>query len=711
MERVEYRVEDRVAILTIENPPMNALSAAVQESLRQSVARAMGDAEVDAVVFIGAGNTFVAGADIKQLERLSNDGVVQSILPQIIRDIEGAPKHIVAAIDGSALGGVLEIALGAHYRIASPNAKLEQPEVKLGLIPGAGGTQRLARLAGVEAALEMCVFGEPIRAEEAMRLGIIDRIAEGDLLLAAIQFANAMIGTAPRRTRDVSDKLGTRESNALMFTAYRERVRKTRKNLLAPAGVIDAIEAATELPFDEACRTERETYERLLVSIEAKSLIHVFFAEGAASKIPGVDKSSATIPIQTAAVVGAGTMGRGIAMCFANAGIPVLLKDAKPEALDAAVKAIEATYQSSVTKGRIKADEMRFRLSKIQPRLNYAGFDGVEIVIEAAFENIEVKRSVFTELGGAAKSGTILATNTSYLNIDEIAAACPHPECVIGLHFFSPANVMRLIEIVPGKATAAVVTASSFALAKKLGKIAIQAGNCPGFIGNRMLRAYRREAQLLLEEGASPRQVDSALEEWGMAMGPFAVQDLSGIDIAMRSQHVFGGLERAGVRKPRVMELLYSRGRLGQKTGAGWYRYDDKRGAVLDPEVDKLIEQAARESGKVRRSISPEEIIERTIYALVNEAARILEEGHALRASDIDLVYINGYGFPSYRGGPMRYADEIGLRTICKRALEFNWKTAPLVVHLAESGGSFSAWDRDRLTVRAASQNAHADHA
>jgi 3-hydroxyacyl-CoA dehydrogenase len=395
------------------------------------------------------------------------------------------------------------------------------------------------------------------------------------------------------------------------------------------------------------------------------------------------------------AVVGAGTMGRGIAMSFANAGIPVRLKDTKQEALQSAMKAIEAAYQSSVHKARISEDEMRSRLTRIAPQLDYTGFDAADIVIEAAFENIGVKRAVFAELGTVTNSRAILATNTSYLNIDDIAEPCSRPEKVIGLHFFSPAHVMRLLEIVPGKVTEELVTSRAIDLARQLGKLAVVAGNCPGFIGNRMFRVYRREAQLLLEEGASPRQVDTALEEWGMAMGPFAVQDLAGIDIAISSRDVFAALQRAGERYPCVMEKLYEQGRLGQKTGAGWYRYDEKRKAQIDPEVDGLIERAARENGTIRRRVSSEEIIERTIYALINEGARILEAGCARSASDIDLVYVNGYGFPAYRGGPMHYANELGLHAVLKRILEFraihgaNWEPSPLLERLAAANSSF----------------------
>lgn len=430
-----------------------------------------------------------------------------------------------------------------------------------------------------------------------------------------------------------------------------------------------------------------------------------------------IDMGTAALPVQSAAVVGAGTMGRGIAICFANSGIPVVLNDTKQQALEAAIKSIGAAYQSSVNKGRIPLEEMQRRLARITPQLRYTGFDAVDIVIEAAFENIDVKRAVFAELGRITRAGATLATNTSYLNIDEIADSCSRPESVIGLHFFSPANVMRLLEVIPGHRTAESVKTSALSLAQRLGKVAVVAGNCPGFIGNRMFRLYRREAHLLLEEGASPRQVDSALENWGMAMGPLAVQDLAGIDIAMSSRHVFAALERPGVRLPRIMDMVYAQGRLGQKTGAGWYRYAEKRNAQPDPEVETLIELAARESGTVRRKIATHEIIERTIYALVNEGARILEEGFARCAADIDLVYVNGYGFPANRGGPMLYADAVGLKVVYQRILEFqrihgaNWEPSPLLARLAETGSSFAAWDRARSGLPTAANDADAQHA
>jgi|SRR5579862_1894261 len=711
MERVDYRVEDRVAILTIENPPVNALSAAVQTSLRDAVARAVNDSDADAAVITGAGNTFVAGADIRHLERMARDGVVQSTLPQILDEIEMAAKPFIAAIHGNTFGGGLEVALASHYRIATAGSKIGQPEVKIGIIPGAGGTQRLPRLAGVEAALEMCVFGEPVQAEQAQSLGIIDWIAEGGLLTSAIRFAREVSQVMPRRTRELTEKLGDRESNRALFAGFRERVRKTRRNLLAPEAAVEAIEAATTLPFEEGCRKEREIFKRLLVSSQAKALIHVFFAERAVGKPPGLDRNVDIAPIREAAVVGAGTMGRGIAMCFANAGIPVRIKEAKPEALDSALAAIRAIYQGSVKKGRITEEEMGHRLSSIRPQLDYEGFDTVDIVVEAAFENIDIKRALFAELDGLVSPNAILATNTSYLSIDEIAQACSRAERIIGLHFFSPANVMRLVEVVPGRNTAGNVTIAALSLATRLGKLPVVAGNCPGFIGNRILRVYRREAQLLLEEGALPRQVDSALEDWGMAMGPFAVQDLAGIDIAMSSREVFSPLDRAEVRSYRVMEMLYERGHLGQKTGSGWYRYDEKRNPQVDPEVEALIERAARQSGTIRRSVPNEEIIERTIYAIINEGARVLEEGYASTASDIDVVYIHGYGFPPYRGGPMHYADEVGLRVVCQRILKFNWEPTPLLARLAESNRSFSDLDNERLSLGAPADNTQTDHA
>ena len=664
MSLVDYGIHDRVAVITIQNPPVNALSPEVQAGLDSCVKRAMEDAGADSVVLIGAGQTFIAGADIKNLQAMAHQGSVQSRLPQLLMEMEATPKPVVAALHGNALGGGLETAMAAHYRIASPGTKIGQPEVKLGLIPGAGGTQRLTRLAGVEQAMEMCAYGDPITVEAAMGIGVIDEIAPGDLLTAAIAFAKEVALQPIPRTRDRIVKVGSAEASAGMFAAAREKARRTRKHLIAPLAAIDAVEAATTLPFEEGCRNEREIFDRLLVSDQAKALIHVFFAERATAQVPGLSKDQATCPIASAAVIGAGTMGRGIAMCFANAALPVRLKDTSRDALDAAMAAIRSIYESSVAKGRLSAQEMNARLGCIQPQLDSRGLDHADIIVEAAFENLAVKQEIFRGLAGIAKPDAILATNTSYLNIDHIAASVSRPEMFLGLHFFSPAHVMRLLEIVPGAATSKPVLATAMALAKRLGKVGVVAGNCPGFIGNRMLRVFRREAQLMIEEGATPKQVDTALEDFGMAMGPFAVQDLAGIDIAMSSRHVFAGLEGPGARQPRVIEKLYQAGRYGQKTGAGWYRYDAQRTPLPDPAVDALIEQTAREAGIERREISAKEIVERAIFAVIAEGARILEEKVALRASDIDVVFINGYGFPAYRGGPMHYAGSLGLKTV-----------------------------------------------
>jgi len=704
MSLVNYQVQDRVAVITIQNPPVNALSAEVQANLAVLLKQAMRDSTVDSVVLIGAGATFIAGADIKNLQAMAFEGTVQSTLPQTLIDMELAPKPVVAAIHGNAFGGGLETAMAAHYRIASPGAKIGQPEVKLGIIPGAGGTQRLPRLAGIEKAIEMCAYGDPITAEEGERFGLIDQITDGDLLSSAIAFAQEAAHKSIPRTCQRTDKLGTSESNAAVIAAARGKALRTRKNLIAPLAAIDAVEAAATLPFEEGCRKEREIFARLLVSDQAKALIHVFFAERAAAKIPGLAKDQATYPIRTVAVIGAGTMGRGIAMCFANAGLPVRINETKQDLLDAALGSIREIYQGSVAKGRLSAADMEIRLGKICPQLDYDGFDQADIIVEAAFENLEVKREIFEALSPLAKPDAILATNTSYLNVDLIAAAASRPEMIIGLHFFSPANVMRLLEIVPGAATSKQVLATAMALAKKLGKLGVVAGNCPGFIGNRILRVYRREAQLLLEEGATPRQVDTALEDYGMAMGPFAVQDLAGIDIAMSSRHVFAGLDQPGTRQPRVIEKLYAAGRYGRKTGSGWYVYDEKKALQPDPAVDALIETAAREAGIERRQIASTEIVERTIYAMINEAARILDEKFALRASDIDMVFINGYGFPAYRGGPLQYADRLGLKTVYRRMLELQrilgaaWEPAPLLKRLGEANQSFSAWDTQQET-------------
>ena len=574
----------------------------------------------------------------------------------MILRMEDSAKPIVCAIHGTAFGGGLEVAMGAHYRVAVATAQVGQPEVKLGLIPGAGGTQRLPRLAGVAMAVEMCAFGEPIKAPAALEAGIVDRIVEGDLLAGAIAFAREILakGEKPRKPRDRNEKL---IANPALFEAARERAAKTKRGMMAPLAAIDAVEAATRLPFEEGRQNEATLFEKCLFSDQSKAMIHAFFGEREVAKIPGLPKDTPVREIRKAAVIGAGTMGGGIAMNYANAGIPVILKETTQEALDRGVATIRKNYASSVKKGRFPQSVMDQRMALIRPQLTYDGFEEADVIAEAVFEGMALKKQVFAEIDKIAKPEAILATNTSTLDIDQIASATSRPHMVIGHHYFSPANVMRLIEIVRGKATSPEVIATSMALAKKLNKVGVLVGNCRGFVGNRMLHPYLREAEFLVEEGAAPEAVDKALYDFGMAMGPFAMSDLAGLDVGWRIRKEYKHLETPGVRQPRIADALCEMGRYGQKTGAGWYRYGEDRTPIPDPEVAAVIEKLAVD----RRAIGPEEIVERTIHALINEGAKILEEGIAMRPVDIDIIYITGYGFPVYRGGPMWYA---GLRKI-----------------------------------------------
>jgi 3-hydroxyacyl-CoA dehydrogenase len=697
--------QDGVAVITIDNPPVNALSPGVPEGILEAIGAIERDASVLAAVVIGAGRTFIAGADIKQLELAAAHGLAAAPeLHGLLQRIEDCSKPVVMAIHGTALGGGLEVAMAGHFRLASPDAQMGQPEVNLGIIPGAEGTQRLPRLVGMAAAVEMCVSGKPIKAPEALRLGLIDRVIEGDLLAGAIAFArDARPGL---KTRERSDKLGWDSSNAPILTAGRELARKTRRNTIAPLAAVDALEAAATLPFEEGCKREREILRELLASDECRALIHAFFAERAVSKIADIPKDTPVSPIRKAAIIGAGTMGSGIAMACANAGIAVVLKDVDQPAIDRGVASIRKNYEGSVSKGRFSKEVADRRMASIHAQTSYDGFADADLIIEAAFESMELKKRIFAEIDKVARPDCILATNTSTLDIDQIARVTSRPEMVVGLHFFSPANVMRLVEIVRGvenrKAAAGKpVIATSLALAKKLGKVGVVVGNCRGFVGNRMMLPYMREAQFLAEEGATPEQVDAALYDFGMAMGIFAVDDMAGIDVGWRVRQEYKHLDKPGVRAPLVLDRLYEMHRWGQKTGAGWYRYTGDRKPIPDPEVHALIEKTAIEAGIERRSISNQEIVERCIYALVNEGARILEEGYAQRAADIDVIYMTGYGFPAYRGGPMWYADSAGLKNVYQRVCEFHerfgelWEPAPLLKRLAESGESFASLDSD----------------
>jgi 3-hydroxyacyl-CoA dehydrogenase len=698
---VQLTKENDVAVITVNNPPVNALSPGVPEGISEALDRIAEDDSVKAVVLIGGGRTFVAGADIKEFGKMTSGKPRGAGLLPLLLKIEDSSKPVIVAIHGTAFGGGLELAMSGHYRVAVSSAEVGQPEVKLGIIPGAAGTQRLPRLAGVIKALEMCTTGNPIKAEEALKFGIVDRIIEGDLLAGAIAFAREVAGKPAPKTRDRNGKLGNAADNAPIFSAARETVAKKQRGLLAPVAAIEAIEIATKMPFQEGCQAEQKLFIECLFSEQSKSLIHVFFSEREVSKIPDIPKETAIIPIKSAAVVGAGTMGGGIAMVLANAGIPVLLKEMDQAALDRGLATIKSNYATSVKRGRFSQDAAEERFNRITPTLSYDGFSNVDLIIEAVFEGMALKKEVFKELDRACKPGAILASNTSTLSIDEIAASTSRPEFVIGTHFFSPANVMRLLEIVRGKATSKEVIATCMQLSKALGKVGVLVGNCRGFVGNRMFGPYRREAQFLVEEGAGIEAVDKALVDFGNAMGPLAVGDLAGLDVGWRIRKEYRHLEVPGIRQPFAEDRLCELGRFGQKTGAGWYKYDDQRRAIPDPAVDELVRKWVAEAGVVQRQISAQEITDRCIYALVNEGARILEQGYALRASDIDIIYLNGYGFPAHRGGPMWYADTVGLKKVFERVSEFHrqhgesWRPAPLLKRLAEQGKTFAQFGKE----------------
>ena len=703
---VQYTKDNDVAVITIDNPPVNALSPGVPEGIAEAIAKVNDDPDVKAAVVIGAGRTFVAGADIREFGKLTSGKPRGAGLLPLLLSIEDCKKPVVMAIHGTAFGGGLELAMAGHYRVAAADAQVGQPEVKLGLIPGAAGTQRLPRLAGVVKALEMCSEGKPISAAEALKFGVIDRLVEGDLLKGAAAFAREVTGKPARKTRERSEKLGTAGQNAGPIESARENARRKQRGFQAPLAAIDAVEAATNLPFEEGCRVERKLFDECLFSDQSKALIHVFFGERAVAKIPDIPKDTPVFPIRRAAVVGAGTMGGGIAMVFANADIPVLLKEVDQSALDQGVAKIRKNYASSVERGRLTQKEMDERLGLIIPTTGYDKFGEVDMVVEAVFEGMVLKKQVFQELDRICKPGAILATNTSTLSIDTIASVVARPDVVIGTHFFSPANVMRLLEIVRGKETSKEVIATCMQLSRKLGKIAVLVGNCRGFVGNRMFGPYRREAQFLVEEGASVEAVDRALVEFGMAMGPLSTGDLAGLDVGWRIRKEYRDLEKPGVRKPIAEDRLCEMGRFGQKTQAGWYRYDENRRAIPDPEVGALVRKWSAEAGIAQREqIAAAEIVERCVYALVNEGARILEEGYALRAVDIDMIYLNGYGFPAYRGGPMWYADTVGLKKVYERVCEFReahgelWEPAPLLKQLAVNHDTFAHFQKDAVTA------------
>ncbi len=665
------------------------------EGILSCIEQAASNGAVKAIVVIGAGTTFIAGADIREFGKIVAGEAPASNLPEIICKIEDCLKPVVMALHGTAFGGGLEVAMGGHFRVMAANGLVGQPEVKIGLIPGAGGTQRLPRLAGIELALEMCAFGEPIGAKAALESGLVNRIIEGDLLEGAIAFAREAIHKPISKTRDRRGKL--KEVDPRYFSAAVDKAKATKRGQVAPLEAIDAVESSLRL-FERGCELEREAFARCLHSSQSAAMIHAFFGERTVAKIPDIGKDTPVMKVKKAAVVGAGTMGGGIAMNYANAGIPVILKETDQKALDKGINTIRSNYANSVRKGRFDWAEMERRMAFITPQLTYDGFEEADVITEAVFEGMELKKQIFAELDAVAKPTCILASNTSTLDIDEIASATKRPEMVVGHHFFSPANVMRLLEVVRGKATSKEVIASSMALGKKLTKVAVLAGNSRGFIGNRMVHVYLREAQFLVEEGASVEEINATLYDFGFAMGPLAMTDLAGIDVGWRIRQESKHLEKPGVRIPLISDKLYELGRYGQKTFRGFSRYDTHRVATPDPEIPYVIAEAIAGTGIVPRQIDRSEILDRCLYALINEGAKLLEEGVALRAVDIDIVYLNGYAFPAWRGGPMFYADSVGLPQVLARIEEFErqhgsdlWAPAPLLKRLAESGGKFHA--------------------
>ncbi|HNU11621.1 MAG TPA: 3-hydroxyacyl-CoA dehydrogenase NAD-binding domain-containing protein [Rubrivivax sp.] len=695
MSSVRYELRGHTALITLDNPPVNGLGAALRSGIMQALDQALADAAVQAIVITGSERAFSGGADVKEFG--TPLATQEPRLPAVIAALEGAAKPVIAAISGVCMGGGLELALGAHYRVARADAQLALPEVKLGLMPGAGGTQRLPRAIGLQRALEMIVTGATAKAEKFQGSALLDAIAEGDSVAAALELAHRIVtqGLPRKRLRDIA--ISDPGAQAAL-QAMRESVAKTSRFLPAPGKCIDAVEMCLTTPFDEALARERETFLALLGSPEARALRHIFTAERAAAKVPGIPEGTALRPIARVGVIGAGTMGAGIAMNFLSAGIPVVLLEMKQEALDRGVAAIRRNYEGTVKKGRLTNAQLEANMERLTPTLAYDGLRDVDLVIEAVFENLEVKRQVFTTLDDTCKPGAILASNTSYLNIDSIAGFTRRPQDVLGLHFFSPANVMRLLEVVRGAKTAPDVLATCMALAKKIGKMAIVSGVCDGFIGNRMLARYNAAVAGLIAAGASPQQLDGALQAFGMAMGPCRVGDLAGLDIgwATRKRRA----EEAGVPfVPIIADKLCEAGRFGQKTGAGWYRYEaGSREPIPDPVTQQIIDAYRAERGIVPRAVSDAEIVERCMFALANEGARILEEGIAARASDIDLVYLNGYGFPRHRGGPMFNATLVGLPEVVKALQRFAaepgaeafWQPAPLLLELAAEGKGFS---------------------
>jgi len=671
--------EGDIAVITINSPPVNALSADVRNGLRDGVQQATADAAVKAIVVICAGRTFIAGADISEFGKPATGAT----LPELQAALEGGPKPVIAAIHGTALGGGFEMSLMCHYRVAVPSAKFGFPEIKLGLIPGAGGTQRLPRLSGVEAALEAVLSGTPFSAKQALEWGVVDTLVEeGKLRDGALAFARKVIDTKMplRKIRDLNDKIETARGHLEIFDKIRREYARKYRGFEAWQVAIRAVQNAIDLPFDEGMKRERQAFLDLIPTAQSQAQRYVFFAERKVWKIADVPDDTPTLPINKVGVIGAGTMGGGISMNFLNAGIPVTIVETAQAALDRGVATIRRNYDNTAKKGRLTAADVETRMGLLDPGLNLDSLSDCDLIIEAVFENMDIKKDVFRKLDKIAKPGAILASNTSYLNVDEIASATSRPDYVLGMHFFSPANVMRLLEVVRGAKTAKPVIATVMQLARKIGKIGVLVGVCHGFVGNRMLAQRQREAQKLILEGAMPWDVDRVIYDFGLPMGPFAMSDLAGLDI---------GWSKETSKSSTIREILCELDRRGQKTGAGFYDYDEQRNAKPSPVVEKIILDFAAKKGINRRSISNDEILERCIYPMINEGAKIIEEGKAQRASDIDIVWINGYGWPVYRGGPMFYGDLIGPDKVLAKLKEFegtmgaDFTPAPLLESLA----------------------------
>ena len=689
-QSVDISTRGRVAVLTVDNPPVNALSQHVRKGLHDGIKQATADGAVQAIVIACAGRTFIAGADITEFGKPPAEPSLHSVLDLI----EGSPKPVVAAVHGTALGGGLEVTLACHYRVAVKAARFGLPEVKLGILPGAGGTQRLPRVVGVEKGLSMMVSGDPIGADEALKAGLIDEIVNGDLAAAGVTFAEKVLNEKRplRKIRDLDDKLAAVRGKPEVFANFRKSIARQTRGFRAPENIVKAVEAAVSLPFDQGLKRERELFVELLNSPESKAQRYFFFAEREAAKVPDVPADTPPRDVKKAAVIGAGTMGGGIAMNFANAGIPVTVIEVAQEALERGLGIVRKNYEATAARGRLTAADVEKRMELITGTTDFKAAADADMVIEAVFEEMPVKKDVFAKLDDICKPDAVLATNTSTLDVDEIASATRRPESVIGTHFFSPANVMRLLENVRGQKSSKTTIATAMTIGRRIGKVPVLVGVCYGFVGNRMLHQRSLQAEKLILEGAAPHQVDRVLTDFGFPMGPFAMSDLAGLDVGWRIR------KGRGVKAP-VADRICELGRLGQKTGAGYFKYEKgDRKPVPDLEVEKIIVDVATSMGITRRAISDEEILQRLLYPMVNEGAKILDEKIAIRASDIDVIWVYGYGWPVYRGGPMFWADSIGLRALRDRLLEFKtqsgdafWTPAPLLDRLATEGKGFTA--------------------